>query len=265
MSDESMALNQAVKDAAEAARYRQAPHPDAEVLMAYQERRLVGEETAEIREHLAVCPECTQLVLDLAAFPDVSLRDESLALSPEEEEEDRQLLLRRLAEAASEPVALRPPARRVQPATWLLAASVAAAVVGLGGWLAGIPSPFARPEPAVQAAALLDLYPVAPGSRGGDVDEQPPIPEADTPLVLLLNTTDAGDFAGYELELRAGGSLVLRRADLQPGPKGTFTLVARRSLLPAGSYEICLFGSSPDGERTELARYVVVVRYGDSP
>ena len=265
MSDESMALSQAVKDAAEAARFELTPHPMAEVLMAYQEGRLVGDDAAEVRDHLALCTKCAQLVLDLAAFPDVPLRDESLALSEEEEDEDRAKLFRRIAEPAPEPVPLRPPTPRPRQPAWLLAASAALAVVGLGLWLAGFPSPLAGPGRGVEAGALLDLYPVAPDSRGGAADEQPPIPEGGTPLVVLLNADALGDFPSYEVEVRAGDDLRLRRGGLEPGPKGTFTLVVPRSRLPAGDYEIFLFGTPRQGDRTELARYRLAVRYADSP
>ncbi len=263
MSEETMAFNQALKDAAEAARFGLLVHPETEKLIAYQERRLGGGEAAEIREHLALCSECAQLVLDLNAFPDVPLRVESLALSAEEEEEDRELLLRRLAEPKPEPVPLRRPTRRWQPPGWLLAASLAVAAVGLGMWLAGAPSPLVGPGGEVEAGTLLDLYPVTPGTRGGAVDEAPPIPQDDTPLVLLLNTADLGDFPAYQVEIRSADRLALRRDGLQPGPKGTFTLVVPRSRLPAGGYEILLFGSPPAADRAELARYRVPIRYGD--
>ncbi len=269
MNEESMAFEQAVKDAAETARFLLPDHPETEVLIAYQERRLAAGASAEIREHLALCPECAQLVLDLGNFPQVPLRDASLALSAEEEEEDLGLLVRRLAqrkpEPLPEPVPLRPTTRRWQPPGWLLAASLAVAAAGLGMWLTGVPSPFAGPGGDVEAGTLLDLYPVEAGTRGGTVDEIAPIPEGDTPLVLLLNTAGLGDFAAYEVEIRSGDALALRRAGLEPGPKGTFTLVVPRSRLPAGGYEILLFGSPAAGGRAESARYRVPVRYGDPP
>lgn len=47
-------------------------HPPLSVLVAYQEGRLPEEEAETVREHLVACDECSEQVLDLAAFEEAS-------------------------------------------------------------------------------------------------------------------------------------------------------------------------------------------------
>ncbi|HEX2252925.1 MAG TPA: zf-HC2 domain-containing protein, partial [Thermoanaerobaculia bacterium] len=59
-----------LRAAARAAAHGEAdgPHPEADELAAHHEGRLSGPRADQVRAHLAACPECAGLVLDLAAF-----------------------------------------------------------------------------------------------------------------------------------------------------------------------------------------------------
>ncbi|HMB52004.1 MAG TPA: zf-HC2 domain-containing protein [Thermoanaerobaculia bacterium] len=75
-------------------------HPAAEELVAYHRRELAAAAAEELREHLADCTECADLVLDLAAhdmWPEH--RD---GLSEEELAAERERLARRLAQLREE-------------------------------------------------------------------------------------------------------------------------------------------------------------------
>ncbi len=265
MSEESTVLIEAVREVAAAKRRQLPAHPAADELVAYQEQQLPGAAAARVREHLAICPECAQLVLDLSTFPDVPLRDAAMALSPEEDEEDFEALLGQLPEQRADVVPL--PAPAPGPRRWpvlMMAASLLLGVLGLGLWLGGVGSPL-RPAPDARAAVLLDLYPVAPDARGAGSEEVVEIPAGDAHLVLVLNASDLGSFPAYEAEVRSGGRLVLRGAGLKPGAKDTVTLIVPRAALPADRYEVLLFGSSEDAGNTRIARYLVEVAYDDRP
>lgn len=43
-------------------------HPSTEVLRAYQRGELARESADRLRDHFVLCPQCTQTLLDLAAF-----------------------------------------------------------------------------------------------------------------------------------------------------------------------------------------------------
>ena len=260
-----MVLTEAVREVATAKRRQQPAHPSAEDLIAYQEQQLPGADAARVREHLVICPECAQLVLDLSTFPDVPLRDTAMALSPEEDEEDFEALLELLPQerVAAIPLQDHKPSSKRRPVL-MMAASFIVGILGLSLWLGGIRSPL-QSAPDVRTGALLDLYPIASNSRGIDRAEKVEIPEDDSDLVLVLNTSDVGGFLAYQVEIRSAAKLMLQVTDLKPGTQGTITLVVPRAALPADSYEVLLFGTLEGADKTHIAVYQIEVTYNARP
>ena len=71
MDDEEILTRAARAVAAEA---RSEPgHPPPDALLAYHEETLDAKAREEVQEHLAACPDCARVIVDLAAFPEVEL------------------------------------------------------------------------------------------------------------------------------------------------------------------------------------------------
>jgi hypothetical protein len=70
MNDEPEGLRESLRELASEARRRQGPdaHPSPETLTAYHAGQLTPAAEEEAQEHLAVCPHCVRLLLDLPAF-----------------------------------------------------------------------------------------------------------------------------------------------------------------------------------------------------
>jgi hypothetical protein len=140
-------LNEALRLLAESERRSLGEHPTPEELAAYRNRELTEPEADRIRDHLALCHDCADLLLDLANFGHL---EPPAGVAPASEEEvDRawESLRSRIAESEAEapkqldrsaPVvqlrAVPPPAepRRRNWQAWALAAMLIL-TLGLGG------------------------------------------------------------------------------------------------------------------------------------
>ncbi|HEX7183497.1 MAG TPA: zf-HC2 domain-containing protein, partial [Thermoanaerobaculia bacterium] len=71
---------------AEEARRALRDHPTPEQLVAYRAAELPGEEMERIKDHLALCTECGQLLLDLVRFEEFEPAEEPAALAGAEVE-----------------------------------------------------------------------------------------------------------------------------------------------------------------------------------
>lgn len=67
-SPDEGSFSEAVRDLADEKRRKLGEHPTAEVLVALHEGRLSAAEAESLRDHLALCPECRELLRDLGAF-----------------------------------------------------------------------------------------------------------------------------------------------------------------------------------------------------
>lgn len=64
-------------------------HPPVEQLVDYHERELSSEVAEEVRDHLALCGDCTRLVLDLARFAELEAPGPEHALSGDDVAEEQ--------------------------------------------------------------------------------------------------------------------------------------------------------------------------------
>ncbi len=169
------------------------PHPEPETLFAYQEGGLSAFERDAVADHLAVCRECTELVLDLEAFPAVPLRDPSKAQSAAEEAASRAAflaMLPRVDQAPPAPAAKvlempAPPARRERRFDWRLAAALVVGVAGAGLWLAGLGNERQGAAGPVVAEGRLVEPAWEHGWRSGETAAAA-MPGGRDPLLLLL-------------------------------------------------------------------------------
>lgn len=138
--DDKPSLAQAIRLLAERDRRTLGAHPKIEDLAAYHAGELSPEAEARLREHLAVCHECSDLLLDLINFADLAPPPGEPDLTDEEMEEDWQALRARMGVKTEEkppaPVVPIRPAAAAQPnlgrtyPAWLPIAASLLAVLG---------------------------------------------------------------------------------------------------------------------------------------
>jgi hypothetical protein len=202
MSADESTIRALIEDIAEQEREGEREHPSTEELVAYQERTLPEAGADAIREHLALCPACAALVLDLEDFPEED--DEPMADEPRLTEAEH-------AEDLAELLAALPQGKAPAPAPgprWLpLAAGILIGVLGVGLWLTGVPVPWAAPEPA-RLTAVMDLYPLEMENRAPDIAIVLYREDAGKPLLLQLNTLGLDSRDRFHLRIYSGGTLV---------------------------------------------------------
>lgn len=271
MSQERSDFRQTLREAAGragAAEPTQAGHPDLDRLAAYHDGSLPEPEAERVREHLALCRECADLLLDYRDFA----REEpagaasATAAAWERDRERVREAVRRRAEPGSvvEPAEAAEPGRaytgprRGRLAPGLAAAFAAASVVlGILWWQARLE--LQRPRP-VELAYVEPEGSSTLRSPAGEV-EVPAGP--DSRPVVLLYLTEPADFPRYEARIvPPAGDGSARTLELAPGADGVFALQLGAEPEP-GDYRVVLSGVA-DGERRELATFRFRVREADS-
>lgn len=205
-------------------------HATEDKIAAYHAGTLPPEEEARVQDHLLECADCTDLLLGLE---ELTLEDDEPA-PPEEVRAAWEELRSRLPAAAAPapPVPLPFPARRSAQPVWLpaLAATLAAAVVGLGVWSVSQQSKLnelSRPEVNVQVVHLF----LDPLRSGGTADEPVLKPEGRL-VTLVLHCDDPRTFTDYELEMAdAGGTVIWTERGLRRQGPDSFSLTLPRRLL----------------------------------
>jgi Putative zinc-finger len=247
-----------------------AEHPAVEEIAAYHEGRLAGDAQERLRDHLALCPECTRLLLDLADF--AALEPPAGARVPEPAEAWGALRERMGERAAPLPkapsvVRLPPPAAapvvpavvpvrrtRPNPLRWLLAASVVA-VLGLGLWVAELRQENARLRVPSGNAQVADLAASDDLTRGGGEAAAKPLP-GDRRLLLLLAAPGLPPHAAYEADLlNAPGVVLWTGKDLPRSADDGFTVDLPPGFLRPGTYRLRLYGVDAGQRGKPLAEF----------
>jgi hypothetical protein len=151
VNDEKTSLTAALRHLAEQERRNPSEHATPGELTAYHEGTLPEPIAARVREHLAHCKLCSDLLLDLAGFADLAPPPGVPELTDAEVEEDWQALRKRLdKEGGRPPIDEKPPGEVIpirRPSTSLpmkpdrefspwkvAAAAILVAAVGLSVW-----------------------------------------------------------------------------------------------------------------------------------
>ncbi len=241
------------------------PHPSAERIAAYHERRLAPGEAEEMRAHLAACPGCTA---ELLAFAECFDEPEDSASGLSAAEMDAAWRRQRERPAPALPVrpapAAPPPRRSTRGSRGLtvflgLAASLFAAL-SLVQWqmISRLREPRANPP-------LVNLAPVGSLRRGTEDVSVLEVPPAARRGWVILDPVAEPNDAAYDAELVApGGGRLLLLEDLRGSEKGNFRLDLPVSLLREGEHRILLRTRRGDG-RAEVTEFKVRVHLSPPP
>jgi hypothetical protein len=227
-------------------------HPTPDELLDYHLGDVTPGQRERIQDHLALCPDCTRSVLDLAAFPDIVAAEGGDRLP------DTAAAWTRLREHTflAAPAAIRPPraSRRRARALSLIAASLL--VASLAGYrlgrLGSIPegqpfTPMLR-ETEIERSASAPEEILVPGSVKGV-------------FPLILSPDDTEGFTRFEVEILQLDRPVLRETGLGSDASGNVSVYVPRDL--SGPLAVRLFGVG-EGERTQLMEQWVDIRWPDS-
>jgi len=252
---------------------RGAAHPSSRELIAYHRGQLLPAEEAAIRQHLSLCAQCTQLVLDAADF---LAGGEEPEASPADLESSWQQLQAALHGASERPSPSRPAAAPPGPSpapapagpprfslvrslgfAYALAGAFAAASMGLLVFIAQRQSPPPRPQANV---GLYDL--AAANSRQGEGIEIASIrfaSPADSALLILNPAARVAPSARHGVRIRRhDGSVIWHFEGLVPQPAGGFHLGLPAGALPPGTYDLELYEIAA-GREASLGTYSIAI------
>ncbi|HZF13584.1 MAG TPA: zf-HC2 domain-containing protein [Thermoanaerobaculia bacterium] len=239
-----------------AAERSEGDHLTADELVAYQDGELPAAERERAQGHLAACPDCTALLLDLE-----ELRVPSTTEPPASEIEVAAVWrdVRERANARTPPVGRPAPRLRAFQA---LAASLLLATLGLSAWVLSLEhrlEEISQPQvnvPVVDLRAALSRSDGAAGSAAG----LPAVEPGARLFTLVVTPASRQDFAAYEATLtRAGGARVWHGGGLAKNRFGSFSLTFSRHQVGPGEYRLELTGVE-GGRRELLGEYTFAVK-----
>ena len=261
MSDEKTSLTAALRHLVEQERRTPSEHATPGELTAYHEGTLPPPIEARVREHLAHCKLCSDLLLDLAGFADLPPPPSVPELTDAEVEEDWQALRARMGEGETEkPRDLKPPGevvpirpakavevveRRRDFSPWKVAAAILVAAVALF-----VSVRILKPSP--ERVAIVEL---SDGDRlRGSTEEEPPRITSSQRPKFKFHIFDS--YPSYRGEIVAGRTVVWQttfsadHVSTQPDSdlKEISVLGPEKTLEP-GRYESRLFGIGADGPK----------------
>lgn len=217
-------------------------HPTPEELLAFHFGALEAVDRDRVEDHLSRCPDCAELVLDFAAFPELEPVGE---MTPEQQRAlaAQRRRLRELArEKSSEEGEVRGGGGKVIPGPWRgrlrtawgVAAVFLVATVGLSLWIAG-----SGMAPKVVAGQPI----VASASTERGLEDVLEIPlEEPLFLVMIVGPAERG-FPEYRLDLlNESGERVYSEAGLHLGERGSLGFGAPRRWQPPGRYRFEIYG-----------------------
>jgi anti-sigma factor RsiW len=220
-----------------------AGHPALEELAAYHRGELPEAEAERVREHLALCRDCADLLLDWRDFA----RDEpagaaSAAAAAWERDRVgvRVGVLRRVGAAP----------RRAPLVPWLAAAAAAAVALVLAVLWWQARSELRQPRQVELAFVAPDGSAVLRG-----MEEEPEVVAAPGARpVVALYVPEPEEYPRYEARIvPPAGEEAAFVIELSPRPSEPFVVQLGKDPEP-GPYEVTLFGVA-DGERQEVATY----------
>lgn len=247
---EKTSLTAALRHLSEQERRTSSEHATPGELTAYHEGTLPPPVEARIREHLAHCKLCSDLLLDLAGFADLAPPPGVPELTDAEVEADWQKLRRKMEIGQGEtkkeelapvvpfqPAARHEPELPRRPPPWF---AIAASLLAVAGVSFGL---YERTElKRAQQVGLVDNV-ISLAIERGQREEAMSSRQGGAVTFDLEDSFD-----GYEADIMAGTSKIISLKGKQP-----FIYVPGGALKP-GEYQIRLFGILKN-ERSQLGEF----------
>ncbi len=263
-------LQAAVQAIADEDRFALGAHPSLDHLDDHRAGRLPAAESERLQDHLARCSTCTELRLDLAAFPRLEPPAGVEPASDEEVEAAWRQMGPELLAAAPPPAIERArapgPAERLRDYLTSLVASPRFAYGLAAVLLLALPlSHYLTRQQLVGPdfnVPIVNLVPERGPSREPAEPQALRMPADTDRFLLVLNLVTQRPYADYTVEIAdaADGTETWRRDGLRPSAVGNFNLLVPRRFLPAGRYEITILGR--DDETLEpVVDYRIRIEY----
>jgi len=264
--DEKPPLDAALRHLAEQQRRSLTSHPTPQELAVYHAGELPPEAESRLLDHLAVCRDCSDLLLDLAGFADLKPPQGVPELTDEQVEQDWQALRSRMRagegreERTAEVVPIRPAGPPMKPARWTsLWLPVAASILAVLGFSFSLYQTVqvgalrqqleAQSKPWSTTSVPLDDT----THRSGGEGTVQRMKSVDGAVLSLYHDEEV--YPAYEAEIVGQGKLKAA-PPLEDGLPVTL-VIPRRSLGP-GIHTIRLFGVKGD-QRDEVGEYKIQV------
>ena len=229
-------------------------HTTIEVLAAYHHRQLPAEEIEVIQDHLSLCHQCTQLLLDYAAFEsapeareELSGRDlagDWVALEARLDQQPREQI-------DSKAIPKQPSkAKRLfksLPVAYGIAATLGLVILGQAFWIQKLNRPLVE-------ITLASLVKVDELNRGGDRETLVNLDATCKKVVFSLNRIEPWESDDYKVSLLdASENTIWHAVKSGLGPKDSFAIEVPSAILRTGTYKIQLQGS--DSNNLEIEEY----------
>ena len=244
MDDDKPPLEPTLRALAQKARRDLDDHPTPEELVAYRSGELTPQDEERIQDHLALCRDCSQLLLDLKDFEEDKPEDEA-GLSDAQVE----AAWRRLRPRLEERKVLTSRRWFASPrVAYGLAAALFVCVVGLSFWVSTLRERLRDLSSPEVNFAMVELEPIGETSRGaGTAAETGKIPAGGLSFGLVLHPLDPGEYSDYEIDILPGkgGDVLWSQHGVQRADDGMRVRIPR-DFLPAGAYRIRLYGLEGD-------------------
>ena len=281
-------LNPKLRDLADRERRNLGPHPTPEQLADYHAEKLSAEEEERIQEHLALCPECAELFLDLVDFASPEPARDISGLTDEEVDAAWQDMRARLSGTAAaagkppetaevrapravpEPVPEPPPepraeTRPVPPAGTVvplqrperarpsrvyqsLAAMFLLTTLGAGFWAFSLQRQLREPQ-----VGAVDLTLEPEGQERSGSDE---LPSAGDPLNIRISRYDLPQSETFRVEVLANGGeeIFWSREPIRVSGERPLRINFPPGFLKPGEYRFRVIGLDGEGadSRTEF-------------
>ncbi|MDP9121769.1 MAG: zf-HC2 domain-containing protein [Acidobacteriota bacterium] len=240
-------------------------HLAPETLAAYRAAELPPGEAERVRDHLAICRHCADLLLDLGSFEDPGAGAPADPAETAAAEAALDAVWRKIeARQATAPPPPTTPARQgggpwrpltTSPlTTYALAAGLAACLVGFPLWIAHRD----RSQPAPPILRLASLG-AARGLHPVTADSAPRYPLATLRLnapatILELDLSAGRAFPRYQVEILDARARIRSPANWRQATPQMFLVVLTREQLPPGDHRIRVTGLE-NGQATRLADF----------
>lgn len=231
-------------------------HPTPETLVAYHAGELPNVEEEQLRDHLALCPECAELLLDLVSFADFNPPEETAPLADSEVEAAWQKVqpqivdsgipvVRSIREIQRAAAAGLVPRQRLMQA-YALAATLFLGVVGLSVWGVSLKRQIvdrSKPQSDVEIAYAVSIH---DSTRGSDAKEEIKAPGRGRFVVRLQPAVSPEEFSQYpdfaaEIQKAGSGGIITSLAGLRLRDE-MFSIELPGQFFPPGVYLVNLYG-----------------------